>query len=86
MCSYHIKNVGYGYNFIPFHSILDDQEAIFSLFHPLIILQVLQREQIKTRNYTYDYKNLHFITTALSPSLSLCHNSITGLQNQAFKN
>jgi len=64
MCSYRIKNVGSGYNFIPFHSILDDQKAIFSLFHPLIILQLLQREQIETRNHTYDYNNLHFITSS----------------------
>lgn len=64
MYSYRIKNVRSGYNFIPFYSILDDQKAIFSLFHPLIILQVLQWEQIETRNHAYDYKTLCFITNS----------------------
>lgn len=31
MCSYHIKNVISGYNFIPFYSILDDQERNYFL-------------------------------------------------------
>lgn len=76
MRSYHIKNVGSEYNFIPFYSILDDQEAIFSLFYTYAILQVLQREQIETRSHTYDYMNVHFMTdTPISPSL--CQNSIT---------
>lgn len=62
MCSYHIKNVGSEHNFIPFYCILDDQEAIFSLFYAYAILQVLQREHIETRSHTYDYMTVHFTT------------------------
>lgn len=77
MCSYHIKNVGSEYNFIPFYSILDDQEAIFSLFYAYAILQVLQREHTETRSHTYDYMTVRFRQTPLSLSLSPCQNSIT---------
>lgn len=64
MCSNHTKNVGSEHNSIPFYSILDNQEAIFNFFRPLITLWVLHREKIETRSHTRDYKNICSITNS----------------------
>lgn len=64
MCSYHIKNVISGYNFIPFYSILDDQERNYSLPVSSTYNLMSIAEGTETRNYPYYHKNLHFITNS----------------------